>query len=306
MKYDVAVIGGGPAGLSAALYAARGGLNVALIEKGGIGGQASLTAEIENYPGFDKISGFELTMQMQNQAEHFGAEFIYDDVIKMELKGSVKRIFLSNSTVETKSVILCMGASARKLGIKNEKELIGNGISYCATCDGAFFKGKAVAVNGGGNTAVMDALYLERFAKEVYLIHRRQELRATSVLKDRLKESGVKVLWDSVVTELNGEKKLESLTVQNVKTNEISTVAVNGLFVAIGQIPASELAVEVEKDESGYIVTNEDMETNIDGVFAAGDIRQKTLRQVVTACADGAIAAESASCYLSSNKHCNK
>jgi len=304
MVYDVVILGGGPAGLTAGIYAARAGLLCAVVEKKGIGGQASLTSEIENYPGIETVSGFDLTMKMQAQAERFGAEFIYEDVIKLELDSKTKRIYFAESAIESRSVILCMGAGHRKLGLPREDELTGRGISYCATCDGAFFRGKTVAVAGGGNTAVMDALYLERFASEVFLIHRRKELRATPILQARLKDSSVKVLWDSVLSGLNGKEKLESLKVKNVKTEAEDTLEVSGLFVAIGQLPASELCDEVKVDSSGYIVTDEDMATSLDGVYAAGDIRQKGLRQIITACSDGAIAAESASCYLASNAEC--
>ncbi|MDD4839540.1 MAG: thioredoxin-disulfide reductase [Clostridia bacterium] len=302
MKYDVAIIGGGPAGLTAGIYAARGGLSVAIIEKQGIGGQAALTSEIENYPGVETSSGFELTLKMQEQAERFGVNFVYEEVLALHLAKNPKQIVTQNSIIEASSVILCMGASPRNLGLAREMEFIGGGVSYCATCDGAFFRGKNVAVNGGGNTAVEDALYLERFASKVYLIHRRNELRADKILAERIKSSTINVIWDSVIKELEGDKKLSAIKISNVKSGEESELKLDGLFVAVGQVPSSTLATEIDRNEKGYLITKDDMSTNIEGVYAAGDLRQKTLRQVVTACADGAIAADSVSKWLTEQK----
>jgi thioredoxin reductase (NADPH) len=301
MVYDVVIIGGGPAGLTAGIYAARAGLLCAIVEKRGIGGQASLTSEIENYPGVETISGFDLTMKMHAQAERFGVEFIYEDIVKLELDKKIKAVYLVESTIESRSVILCMGASHKKLGLPREAELTGRGVSYCATCDGAFFRGKTVTVAGGGNTAVMDALYLERFAKQVYLVHRRDELRAAAILANRVKASSVNIVWDSVITQINGDAKLSSVTLKNVKTGAVTELKTDGLFVAIGQNPETALADGVQKDEAGYIIAKEDMSTNLSGVFVAGDLRLKPLRQIVTACADGAIAADSASKWLAEN-----
>lgn len=296
--YDLIILGAGPAGLTAGIYAARGGLNAVIVESKAVGGQAALTAEIENYPGFASVSGYELVSIMQAQCEALGVSFVFDAPVALALEGDVKRVDTAYSgTLEARAVILATGALPRTLGIERESELLGGGVSYCATCDGAFFRGKPVAVVGGGNTAVEDALYLEKFASEVYLIHRRDALRADAILADRVKNSGVHIVWDSVVTALDGDKKLQSVTLKNVKSGDTSSLAVNGLFVAVGQKPATEGLTGVELD-GGYIVTDSEMRTSLPGVFAAGDVRKKTLRQVVTAAADGAVAAESAIKFL--------
>ena len=296
--YDLIILGAGPAGLTAGIYAARGGLNAVIVESKAVGGQAALTAEIENYPGFASVSGYELVSLMQAQCEALGVSFVFDAPVALALEGDVKRVDTAYSgTLEARAVILATGALPRTLGIERESELMGGGVSYCATCDGAFFRGKPVAVVGGGNTAVEDALYLEKFASEVYLIHRRDALRADAILADRVKNSGVRIVWDSVVTALEGDKKLPSVTLKNVKSGDTSSLAVNGLFVAVGQKPATEGLTGVELD-GGYIVTDSEMRTSLPGVFAAGDVRKKTLRQVVTAAADGAVAAESAIKFL--------
>lgn len=297
--YDVVILGAGPAGLTAGIYAARGGLSVAIVENQAPGGQAALTAEIENYPGFETISGFDLTARMVAQCEGLGVVFVYDNPVNVSLEGAVKTVETAYSgTVEGRSLIIATGALPRPLGVPRESELLGGGVSYCATCDGAFFRGKPVAVVGGGNTAVEDALYLERFASEVYLIHRRDALRADALLSERITKSTVKILWDTVVTDLVGSPRLQSLNVKNVKTGETSSVRVDGFFIAAGRKPASEGLSGVALDESGYILTDDEMRTNIDGVFAAGDVRRKSLRQVVTAAADGALAAENAVKYV--------
>lgn len=299
--YDVIILGAGPAGLTAGIYAARGGLNAVIVESKAVGGQAALTAEIENYPGFESVSGFELVSLIQAQCERLGVAFVYDNPVNVSLDGNIKSVETAYSGVlEARAVIIATGAMPRTLGLPRESALMGGGVSYCATCDGAFFKGKAVAVVGGGNTAAEDALYLEKFASSVTLIHRRDALRADAILAKRIAESTVKVAWDSVVTQLNGENKLSSVTLKNVKTGELSDLPVSGLFVAVGQTPATEGLKGVELD-GGYIVTDEEMHTSLPGVFAAGDVRKKTLRQVVTATADGAIAAESAIKFLNTN-----
>lgn len=296
--YDLIILGAGPAGLTAGIYAARGGLNAVIVESKAVGGQAALTAEIENYPGFASVSGYELVSLMQAQCEALGVSFVFDAPVALALEGGVKRVDTAYSgTLEARAVVLATGALPRTLGVERESELMGGGVSYCATCDGAFFRGKPVAVVGGGNTAVEDALYLEKFASEVYLIHRRDALRADAILADRVKNSGVHIVWDSVVTALDGDKKLQSVTLKNVKSGDTSSLAVNGLFVAVGQKPATEGLTGVELD-GGYIVTDSEMRTSLPGVFAAGDVRKKTLRQVVTAAADGAVAAESAIKFL--------
>jgi len=290
--YDVVIIGAGPAGLSAGIYACRGGLKVAIIENKSVGGQAQTAADIQNYPGIKSTSGFDLCYAMMNQCIEFGAEFVFDSIASVSLVGETKTIGLaSGNVVEAKNVIIASGANARKLGVTNESKFIGKGVSYCATCDGAFFKGKTVAVIGGGNTAAEDALYLEKLAKKVYMVHRRDALRADDILVKRLAKSSVEIVWDSVVENLDGEDKITQLTLKNVKKDTLTTISVDGVFVAIGQTPNSQGFENVSLSSGGYIITDKNMHTNIDGVYAVGDVREKSLRQVVTACADGAIAA---------------
>ncbi len=297
--HDVIILGAGPAGLTAGIYSARGGLDTVIVETKSFGGQAAITPEIENFPGVANIDGFTLTFNMEQQARSFGVEFVYDQVLSTSLEGEVKTVTTaSNGIIEGKTLIIATGASPKKLGLVNENDLIGKGVSYCATCDGRFFKGKPVAVVGGGNTAVEDALYLSAFASEVYLIHRRDALRASNILAEKVKNSSVKILWDSVVQALNGDP-LESITVHNVKTDQMTEVSANAIFVAVGQEPASSMFEGVISQEKGYILADENMATNVPGVFVAGDVRKTPLRQIVTACADGAIAAESAIKFLS-------
>lgn len=297
MDYDVLILGGGPAGLTAALYAARGGLTTLLVEKFAAGGQANQTPEIENYPGIEKIAGQELTEAMRKQAEAAGAKILYGDAEELDLRANPKTVKVGKDRIAAKTVILATGASPRKLGIPKEDEKVGMGISYCATCDGAFFRGKAVAVVGGGNTAVTDALYLQNIASEVTLIHRRNEFRAAPVLVKRLSESKVKRKLEYAVTELSGEP-LESVKLKHLKTGEVETLPVRGLFIAVGRVPDTGDFPSEIKNKEGFLLTDAEMRTSIAGVFAAGDAREKTLRQVVTAAADGAIAAESAMEYL--------
>lgn len=291
--YDTIIIGAGPAGLCTGIYATRGGLKTAIIEANSVGGQAQTAADIQNFPGILSTSGFDLCYTMMNQCASFGAEFVFDKITSLTLEGDVKSISLaSGKELQSKTIVIASGASSRKLGVVGEEIFIGKGVSYCATCDGAFFKGKTVAVIGGGNTAAEDALYLEKLANKVYLVHRRDALRADKILCDRLEKSNVSILWDSVVESLHGKDKIAQMTLKNVKNNTLTTVSVDGVFVAIGQIPNSQLFENVKKTESGYIETDDVMRTNIEGVYAVGDVREKTLRQVVTACADGAIAAD--------------
>ncbi len=291
--YDTIIIGAGPAGLCSGIYATRGGLKTAIIEANSVGGQAQTAADIQNFPGILSTSGFDLCYTMMNQCASFGAEFVFDKITSLTLEGDVKSISLaSGKELQSKTIVIASGASSRKLGVVGEENFIGKGVSYCATCDGAFFKGKTVAVIGGGNTAAEDALYLEKLANKVYLVHRRDALRADKILCDRLEKSNVSILWDSVVESLHGKDKIAQMTLKNVKNNTLTAVSVDGVFVAIGQIPNSQLFENVKKTESGYIETDDVMRTNIEGVYAVGDVREKTLRQVVTACADGAIAAD--------------
>lgn len=291
--FDVAIIGAGPAGLAAGIYAARGGLSVAVIENKSAGGQASESYDIQNYPGILSVSGFDLCYTMLEQCKNFGCEFIFENISKYDLENDTKNLTLANGEIlQAKRVVIATGASARPLGTDNEKDFVGKGISYCATCDGMFFKNKTVAVIGGGNTAAEDALYLERIASKVYLVHRRDALRADRILADRIKNSKIEIIWDSVVTDLMGSDKLTKMQLKNVKSNSLTTLSVDGVFVAIGQIPNSKQFDAIAKDEQGYILTDESMRTNLQGVYAVGDVRKKSLRQVVTACADGAIAAD--------------
>ena len=295
---DLLILGAGPAGLTAGIYGARGGLKTVIVERKSFGGQAAITPEIENFPGIQNIDGFTLTFNMQEQAKSLGVNFVYDEILEVGLDGEIKWVKTKNNgVVEAKTMIVACGAEARKLGADNEANLIGNGISYCATCDGRFFRNKPVAVVGGGNTAVEDALYLDNFASEVYLIHRRDSLKASKVLQEKLFKSKVQILWDSTVEKLEGNP-LEKVIVKNTKTNATTSIDVNGLFVAVGQTPSSTLFDGKLAMENGYILADENMATNIDGVFVAGDVRKTPLRQIITACADGAVAAESAIKYL--------
>lgn len=302
--YDVIIIGGGPAGFSAALYTARAKLETLLIERAFSGGQMATTNEMENYPGFeDPISGPDLAQRMENQAKRFGTKVINEDVIDLTLNQIIKTVKTKAGIYQSKVVILCMGASPKELGLPNERQLRGYGVSYCATCDGAFYKGMDVAVIGGGDTAAEDALFLTRFCNKVYLVHRRDKMRATKVIQDSvLNNKKIEIVWNSVVEEIIGDAQVSGIRIMNVKTKEPSKIEVSGLFVAIGNVPNTELAQDkVELSESGYVVTDENMQTNIFGVFAAGDIREKTLRQVITAASDGAIAAHMAERYISDN-----
>lgn len=303
MVYDVAVIGAGPAGLTAALYAARARLSTVVVEKMFPGGQAALTDIIENYPGFTEgISGIQLADAIKRQAERFGAEFTNGDVERIEKNDDLFTVFLKGESIKAKTVILAAGAQPRKLGVKGEKEFTGRGISYCATCDGAFYKDKPIAVVGGGDTAIQEALYLTRFASEIYVIHRRDQLRATKVLQERaFKNEKIKFVWDSVVKEIKGEGTVDEVVVENVKTGKLDSLRVDGIFIAIGHIPNTDFVKDlVQLNEQGYVITDAYMATNVPGIFAAGDMRQKDLRQVVTAVSDGAIAAVEAGKYLES------
>ncbi len=302
MSYDVIVVGGGPAGYTAALYAARANLQVLVLEKLSPGGQMGTTDQIDNYPGFpDGVNGFELAMLMKRGAERFGAETKLAEVTEVKLAGDVKEVLAGGQWLQAKTVVLAAGAHPRELGLPGERELRGRGVSYCATCDGMFFRGKTVAVVGGGNTAAADALYLSRLCEKVIVIHRRDTLRASAAYRGPLMEAqNVEFLWDSEVTALEQEAALTGLTVRNKKSGETRSVPCSGVFVAIGQVPdTAVLKGQVDLDEAGYVLADESTRTNRKGVFAAGDIRTKLLRQVVTACADGAVAAQQVEEYLS-------
>lgn len=301
MECDVLIIGAGPAGLTAGLYAARGCLKTVIAEKSAIGGQAATTWEIENMPGTPEgTTGPSLVARMREQCEVFGAEFVtgaYKGMIKEESGFSVA---IGKQVYKTKSVVIAAGASPRLLGCPGEKEFRGMGVSYCATCDANFYRNLDVAVVGGGDTAVEEALYLTKFAKKVTIIHRRDAFRATAILSERAKaDPKIEIIWDTVVEEIAGEQLVNKVLLRNVKTGENSELPVDGVFVFVGQEPNSKpFAEDVALDERGYIISDETMATNQPGVFAAGDIRPKMLRQVVTAAADGAIAAVSAMKYI--------
>lgn len=304
--YDVIIIGAGPAGLSAGLYAGRARLSSLIIEKAKEGGQIGKTAEIENYPGsLEAESGPTLIERMANQARNFGAHTVYDTVESVELEGEVKTVKCASAAYQGKTVIIATGAAAVPIGCPGEKEFISKGVSYCATCDGAFFEDFEVYVVGGGDAAIEEAIYLTRFARKVTVIHRRNELRAAKSIQDKaFANKKMEFIWDSVVKELKGDGILSSMIVENIKTGEVQEIAASeedgtfGVFVFIGFKPQSELFEGIVNMEKGYIVTDENMKTNISGVFAAGDVRSKSLRQVVTAAADGAIAAVQAEKYL--------
>ncbi|MBQ7340842.1 MAG: thioredoxin-disulfide reductase [Oscillospiraceae bacterium] len=300
--YDMAVIGGGPGGYTAALYAARAGLDTVVIEKLSAGGQMAETQNIENYPGFaEGVDGLTLGLSMQAQAERFGVVTKLSEVESVNLTEPVKTIKTSEGMISARTVVIATGAGHKHLGIENEEALIGRGVGYCATCDGMFFRGKTVAVVGGGNSAAADALFLSRIAKKVYVIHRRDALRATKVYHQPLMETeNVEFLWNSTVSKLLFEQKLTGVKLQNTLTGEQSQLELDGLFISIGRTPATELFKnQVELDETGYIIADETTKTNLPGVFAVGDVRTKPMRQVVTAVADGAVATHFAEEYLS-------
>lgn len=302
--YDMVIIGGGPAGYTAALYAARAGLSVIVLEKLSAGGQMALSHQIDNYPGFpDGIDGFTLGEQMQQGTERFGAETELAEVYSLDLHADPKVIDTSEGIYYGRTVVYAAGAGPRELGVSGEKELIGRGVNYCAACDGMFYRGKTVAIVGGGNSAVADALILARIAKKVILIHRRDSLRAEKIYHAQLeKMENVQFRWDSEIVELLSSEKLEGIRIRNVKSGEISEEAIDGLFVSIGRRPNTSLVEkQLELDSSGYIVADESTRASIPGVFAAGDVRTKALRQIVTAAADGAVAAHFAEEYLIAN-----
>lgn len=300
--YDTVIIGGGPAGYTAALYASRAGLDTLVIEKMSAGGQMALTGDIDNYPGFpDGVDGFTLGANMQAAAERFGAKTEYAEVLSLELAEKVKRIITASKTFLAKTVIIATGAEPRELGIEREKELVGRGVHYCAHCDGRFYKGKTVAVIGGGNSAVSDALYLSRLAKKVYLVHRRDTLRATKIYLDPLKKAeNIEFLFDSTLVDIAAEPRVKQAKIKNLKSGEENYIDCDGIFISIGRSPTTALLNgAIPLDAQGYIIADESTRTPIDGVFAAGDVRTKTLRQIVTAVSDGAVAASAAEEYIS-------
>lgn len=302
MIYDVIIVGSGPAGLSAAIYGKRAELNLVVIEKAPLsGGQIINTTEVDNYPGFIGISGFDLSMKLREHSDSLETEFVTGEVKNLSLDGDIKVITLDDGTeLRGKTIIIASGGVPRRLGVEGEKELAGMGVSYCATCDGAFFKNKDVVVVGGGDTAVEDAIFLSRISRKVYVVHRRDEFRAKKGSVTRLLSlENVTVLWDSVVERINGDDFTKSITVKNVKTNDINEYDVSGVFIAVGYIPnTTPFKDVVATDESGHIIAGENCETNIGGIIAAGDVRTKELRQIVTAASDGAMAITAVEKYL--------
>lgn len=299
--YDMIIIGGGPGGYTAALYAARAGLDVVLLEKLSAGGQMAQSHQIDNYPGFvEGIDGFQLAMQMQEQAERFGAKTEYAEVYRLDLNSQPKVVESSEGTFYGRTVVFAAGAGPRELGVPKEQQLVGRGVAYCAACDGMFYKGKTVAVVGGGNSAAADALLLSRVAKKVVLIHRRDALRATKIYHAPLEQAeNVEFRWNSRVVELLHGDKLSGLRLADVNSGEESILECDGVFVSIGRKPATELVQgQLELDAGGYILAGEDTKTSLPGVYAVGDVRVKQVRQVVTAVADGAVAVHMAEEYL--------
>ena len=292
--YDVVIIGGGPGGYSAALYCARSGMSVLVLEKLSPGGQMATTGQVDNYPGFeDGIDGFELGEKMKKGADRFGAETAFDEVIRVDLKAEPKKITTTGGELLTQTVVIATGASPRELGLPEEKKLRGRGVAYCAVCDGMRYKDKTVVVSGGGNSAAEDALFLAKICKKVYLVHRRDALRASMVYQNALKDSPVEFLWNSRIEEILHEKKVTGVRLADVKTGEEREIACDGVFVAIGRVPDTAVFEgQVERNEQGYIIADETTRTNVPGVFAVGDVRTKPLRQIVTAASDGAVASK--------------
>ena len=299
--YDMIVLGGGPGGYTAALYAARSGLDVLVLEKLSAGGQMALTSQIDNYPGFPEgIDGFELGMKFQEQAERFGAKTEYAEVRSLDLKASPKMLHTSEGDFLARTVVIATGAGARKLGLQDEERLTGRGVGYCAHCDGMFYRGKTVAVIGGGNSAAAEALHLSRIAKKVILIHRRDTLRATKIYHEPLQNlPNIEFRLSSAVTELIGQERLSAIRVQNLVSGEEEILELDGVFVSIGRKPATDLVAGQVELDNGYIVADESTQTNIPGVYAVGDVRTKSLRQILTAASDGANAAHHAEGWLS-------
>lgn len=298
--YDTIIIGAGPAGMTAALYAARSNLKVALIEGGLPGGQMNNTSDIENYPGYANISGPELAEKMFEPLENLGVEHLYGFVEAVEDHGDVKKVITDDEEFETRTVIVATGSKHRLLGVPGEEELNSRGVSYCAVCDGAFFRDQDLLVVGGGDSAVEEAIFLTQFAKSVTIVHRRDELRAQKVLQDRaFANEKIKFIWDSVVKEIKGENRVESVEIENIKTGQVTEQAFGGVFIYVGLDPVSDFVQELQiRDQAGWIVTDDHMKTSVAGVFAVGDVRQKDLRQVTTAVGDGAIAGQEAYKYI--------
>lgn len=299
--FDIIILGGGPAGLSAAIYAARSSAKTAIIDISMLGGQPSNYLELENYPGFSKIGGYDLMEKFEEHADMFGIQkFPMEEIQSVDLTSEIKTVTTLNGEFKAKAIIIATGAQSKKLGVEGEKEFVGRGVSYCAVCDGAFYKDKVVAVVGGGNAAVEEAGYLTKFASKVYLIHRRDELRADKIVQERaFKNEKLEFIYDTVVNKINGDGVVKSATIENVKTHEVKDLAIDGIFPYIGFEPNADLfAGQVKQDKNGFIMVDEAMQTSVKGVYAIGDVRVTPLRQVITAAADGAIAAVYAGRYI--------
>lgn len=303
LNFDTVILGGGPAGLASAIYAGRGAVSTAIVDLNMLGGQPSNYLELENYPGFSLVGGYDLMEKFEEHADKFGVQkYPMQEIQKIDLKS--KTIVTNEYEFKAKTIIIATGAQPMKLGVSGEKEFVGRGVSYCAVCDGAFYRNKVVAVVGGGNSAVEEAMYLTKFADKVYVIHRRNELRADKIVQERaFKNQKIEFIWDSVVKEVKGDNLVNTAVLENVKTKEISNLPVNGVFPYIGITPnVEQFSGQLEQDASGFIITDETMETSVEGVFAVGDVRKTPLRQVITAASDGAIGAVYAVKYIETHK----
>lgn len=303
LEFDTVILGGGPAGLSAGIYASRGAVSTAIVDMNMFGGQPSNYLELENYPGFQVVGGYDLMEKFEEHADKFGVKkFPMQEIQSIDLNS--KKIITSENEFTAKTIIIATGAQPMKLGVPGEKEFVGRGVSYCAVCDGAFYRNKVVAVVGGGNAAVEEAMYLTKFADKVYLVHRRDELRADKIVQERaFKNEKIEFVWNSIVTEIKGENLVDTVVLENVKTHEISNLSVNGVFPYIGIVPNVEnISGQLLQDAGGFIITDETMATSVEGVFAVGDVRKTPLRQVITAASDGAVGAVYAVKYIETHK----
>lgn len=299
--FDTLILGGGPAGLSAAIYAARGACTTAIVDTSMLGGQPTNYLELENYPGFGLVDGFDLMEKFEQHVDKFGvAKFPMQEIESIDLTSKIKTIVTKEATFKAKTVIIATGAQPKKMDVPGEQEFTGRGVSYCAVCDGAFYKDKTVAVVGGGNAAVEEAMYLTKFANKVYVIHRRDSLRADKIVQDRaFKNEKIEFIWDTIPKEVLGKNTVDTFVIENVKTNKVSNLQVDGVFPYIGYNANAEcFKGQVKQDDAGFIITDETMQTSVDGVFAVGDVRTTPLRQVITAAADGAVGAVHAIKYL--------
>lgn len=303
LEFDTVILGGGPAGLSAGIYASRGAVSTAIVDMNMFGGQPSNYLELENYPGFQVVGGYDLMEKFEEHADKFGVKkFPMQEIQSIDLNS--KKIITSENEFSATTIIIATGAQPMKLGVPGEKEFVGRGVSYCAVCDGAFYRNKVVAVVGGGNAAVEEAMYLTKFADKVYLVHRRDELRADKIVQERaFKNEKIEFVWNSIVTEIKGENLVDTVVLENVKTHEVSNLSVNGVFPYIGIVPNVEnISGQLLQDAGGFIITDETMATSVEGVFAVGDVRKTPLRQVITAASDGAVGAVYAVKYIETHK----